>query len=246
MLEIACDESGYEGEKLIGSTTRLFAHASVSLAEPAAVLAELRVRIRSPATEYKANHLLRPQHRRTLRWFLGESGPVYGRGHVFLLDKPAFVRRVFDEHVGGEFPGPESANDILRTKAEPDLDVLRPTARHRAAAFREWLSADPVGRSVLDPLVPAIVAAVTHWGPVTIAHDRQTQLPPRRVEVLKERCPLRDIRFLEALRHPEIQIADILAGTVRALTEAGDPELIHLLPPYTDAGSRSTGEVGPE
>lgn len=155
MREIACDESGYEGERLIGSTTRLFAHASVGLTEPAAVLAELRARIRSPATEYKANHLLRPQHRKTLRWFLGESGPVHGRGHVFLLDKAAFVRQAFAEHIGGEFPDPRTANELLRVKGDPDLDVLEPPARQRAATFREWLSADPIGRSVLDPLTAA-------------------------------------------------------------------------------------------
>ena len=30
-LEITCDESGYEGEKLIGTTTDVFAHAGVRL-----------------------------------------------------------------------------------------------------------------------------------------------------------------------------------------------------------------------
>jgi hypothetical protein len=30
-VEIACDESGYEGEKLIGTTTDVFAHASVRM-----------------------------------------------------------------------------------------------------------------------------------------------------------------------------------------------------------------------
>jgi hypothetical protein len=234
MREIACDESGYEGEKLIGSTTRLFAHASVDLPEPAAVLAELRARIKSPATQYKANHLLRPQHRATLRWFLGETGPVHGLGHVFLLDKAEFVRQRLAEHIGADVPD-RVANELLRVKGDPDLTVLPAAAHARAAAFREWLTADPIGRSVLDPLVPAIVAAVAHWGPVTIAHDRQTQLPPRRIEILKERCPLAGIRFLEAEAHPEIQIADILAGTVRAITEAGDPELSRLLPPYLAA-----------
>ncbi|MFD0521252.1 hypothetical protein [Paractinoplanes durhamensis] len=191
MREIACDESGYEGEKLIGSTTRFFAHASVRIPDPAAVLAELRARIKSPATQYKANHLLRPQHRATLRWFLGDTGPVHGRGHVFLLDKTAFVRDLVAEHIGTEIADDQVANDLLRVKGDPDLEFLPPPARARAAAFREWLGADPIGRSVLDPLVPAIVAAVAHWGPVTIAHDRQTQLPPRRVAVLTERCPSR-------------------------------------------------------
>ena len=228
MFEIACDESGYEGEKLIGSTTRLFAHASVRLPDAAAVLAELRGRIRSPATQYKATHLLREKNRAVLVWFLGPSGPVLGNGHVFLLDKAEFVRREFARIFGVEPADLAAANDVLRVRSS------RPVPPE-ATAFRAWLLADPVGRSVLDPLVPAIVAAVEHWGPVAVAHDRQTQLPPRRIEVLRERCALRGLRFLDAQSHPEIQIADILAGTVRRITEDGDPELIRLLPPYLSA-----------
>jgi hypothetical protein len=233
--EIACDESGYEGERLIGSTTRLFAHASVRVPDPAGVLAELRARIRSPASQYKANHLLREKHRGTLRWFLGPDGPVAGHGHVFLLDKAVFVREQLARHIGVEMPDDQFANDLLRLKTTPEVSALPEAVRRRAADFREWLRADPVGRSVLDPLVPAIVAAVEHWGPVTIAHDRQTQLPPRRIEILRERCALQGIRFLDAASHPEIQIADILAGTVRWTTEEGDSELRGLLHPYLGA-----------
>ncbi|MGX6605511.1 DUF3800 domain-containing protein [Micromonosporaceae bacterium Da 78-11] len=226
MREIACDESGYEGEKLIGSTTRLFAHASICLPDDDAALAiaELRDRIRSPATQYKANHLLRAKHRPALEWFLGPTGPVHDRGHVFLLDKADFVRSRFALVFG--FPPPDLAlaNSVLRSRGAD--------APGWAAPFREWLLADPIGRSVLDPLVPALVAAVEHWGPVSIAHDRQTQLPPRRLEVVRERCALQGIRFLDAESHPQIQIADILAGTVRRLSEDADPTLSHLLPPY--------------
>jgi hypothetical protein len=228
VLEIACDESGYEGEKLIGSTTRLFAHASVRLPDAAAVLAELRARIRSPATQYKATHLLREKNRAVLVWFLGPAGPVLGNGHVFLLDKAEFVRREFARIFGAEPADLSLANDLLRARSS------HPTPPE-AAGFRAWLLEDPVGRSVLDPLVPAIVAAVEHWGPAAVAHDRQTQLPPRRIEVLRERCALLGLRFLDAESHPEIQIADILAGTVRRITEDGDPELIRLLPPYLSA-----------
>ena len=82
VLEIACDESGYEGDKLIDTTTDVFAHASVALdVEPAAdCMRELRHRIRSPADEYKANHILRQKHREVLRWFLGSiiAGPRGG------------------------------------------------------------------------------------------------------------------------------------------------------------------------
>jgi hypothetical protein len=101
-----------------------------------------------------------------------------------------------------------------------------------ASSFRAWLLEDPIGRSVLDPLVPAVEAAVSHWGPVAVAHDRQTQLAPRRLEVLRARCPVLGFRFLDAESHPQIQLADILAGTVRAITETGDAELRPLVAPY--------------
>jgi hypothetical protein len=82
--EIACDESGYEGEKLVGGETDVFAHASVLLAaaEAAGCIAELRRRIRSPAQEYKANHLLREKHRPVLLWLLGADGPIRGRARA--------------------------------------------------------------------------------------------------------------------------------------------------------------------
>lgn len=229
MQEIACDESGYEGEKLIGSTTRYFAHASIRLsgAEAAPVLAELRARIRSPATQYKATHLLREKHRPVLTWFLGATGPIHGHGHVFLLDKAAFVRSQFARIFGFDPADLALANAVLRARGTD--------APRWAAPFREWLLADPIGRSVLDPLVPAIVAAVEHWGPADVAHDRQTQLPPRRVEVLRERCALGGLRFLDAESHPRIQIADILAGTVRRITEDGESALSDLLPPFLTA-----------
>jgi hypothetical protein len=230
LMEIACDESGYEGEKLIGSTTRLFAHASVRVPDAADVLASLRERIRSPATEYKANHLLRSKHHAVLTWFLGTSGPVHGRGHVFLLDKSDFVRAAFVREFGFAPPDLAFANDVLRVRNALPVPPF-------AAGFRARLLSDPIGQSVLDPLVPALVAAVSHWGgllggPISVAHDRQTQLPPRRIEVIRERCALGEIRFLDALSHPEIQIADILAGTVRAITESGDRSLLPLLPAY--------------
>lgn len=94
-MEIACDESGYEGEKLVGGTTDVFAHASVRLDADRATdcIRELRERIRSPATEYKANHLLRQKHRSALTWLLGPMGPLRGTAHVYLIDKAFFVVR---------------------------------------------------------------------------------------------------------------------------------------------------------
>jgi hypothetical protein len=102
-VEIACDESGSEGENLVGGNTDVFAHASVRLDTESATncVQEIRSRIRSPALEYKANHLLREKHRSVLRWLLGPSGPIHGHAHVQLTDKAFFVvGRVIDLLVG--------------------------------------------------------------------------------------------------------------------------------------------------
>ncbi|KOV97085.1 hypothetical protein ADK65_26695 [Streptomyces sp. NRRL B-1140] len=93
MLEIACDESGSDGENLTGGNTDVFAHAGVSLSEAAAAatVREIRDRIRSPAEEYKANHLLREKHRAVLEWLLAPRGPIHGRARVHLMEKTFFV-----------------------------------------------------------------------------------------------------------------------------------------------------------
>jgi len=93
LREIACDESGSEGEKLVGGNTDVFAHAGVELSAEAAaeIVVEARRRIASPAVEYKANHLLREKNRSVLEWFLGAAGPIYGNAHVYLVDKAFFL-----------------------------------------------------------------------------------------------------------------------------------------------------------
>ena len=94
-VEIACDESGSEGENLVGGETDVFAHAGVRLTpgSRAACVREIRARIGSPAEEYKANHLLRGKHRPVLEWLLDPAGPLAGRGHVHLTDKTFFAVR---------------------------------------------------------------------------------------------------------------------------------------------------------
>ncbi|MEU3460519.1 DUF3800 domain-containing protein [Streptomyces sp. NPDC006733] len=93
LVEVACDESGSDGENLLGGNTDVFAHAGVRLevAVAAASIQEIRNRIRSPAQEYKANHLLREKHRPVLTWLLGPLGPIHGHAQVHLTDKAFFV-----------------------------------------------------------------------------------------------------------------------------------------------------------
>ncbi|EWT02487.1 hypothetical protein N865_05210 [Intrasporangium oryzae NRRL B-24470] len=88
-VEVACDESGSEGDKLVGGSTDVFAHASLVVDTRTAVetIARIRVEARSPATEVKASVVLREQNRRVLEWLLGPDGPLHGAAHVHLTDK---------------------------------------------------------------------------------------------------------------------------------------------------------------
>jgi hypothetical protein len=263
VLEIACDESGYEGEKLIDTTTDVFAHAGVHL-DPAAAeacMAQLRVRIRSPATEYKANHLLRAKHRAVLVWLLSPASPLYGAGHVFLIDKAYFVVQKLTEVLGSPPPVVDhdflvAANNLMRVKtigspvdeffALPQAASLAP-ARPRAEAFRAWLLGQPRSTSVLDPLIPSLVRAVAYWGadePVAIVHDRQKTLPAERIAQLGPATTARlaGVRMASSALDARIQLADILAGAARKIASDelnghGDQELTALLRPYVDAES---------
>ncbi len=249
--EIWCDESGYEGEKLIDSTTPLFAHASVHLAEDVAkdLVGEVRARVRSPVSAYRAGHLLREKNRAVLRWFLGPESGVYGHGSVHVIDKADWVATRVAALLGVEAGRIDrspyvlaAANDLLRGKDRPGVtdEFFRVSGltegRERAELFRAWLLADPVVNSVLDPLVPALLAAARRWGPVTVRHDRQIMLPPRRVEHLRELSGglLLGLRFADLDSHAPIQVADMLAGTVRWIIEHPESGLTALAEPYLD------------
>jgi len=248
VVDIACDESGYEGEKLVGGVTRVFAHASVRIDEAAATacVAELRRLIRSPATEYKANHVLRSKHRPVLLWLLSADGPLAGNAHVYLIDKTFFLVQKLAEvllpDAGVELfeqvrDRPEilrAANDLLRSRAEEDVetpffDVLRDSgdrtlealaaARDQAKAFRQT---QPLTLPILDPLWPAILHSTEYWdSPVSIAHDRQTTLSPDRIAALKTLATgrLAELTLHESFSHPRVQVADFLAGVARRIAE---------------------------
>jgi hypothetical protein len=311
VVEVACDESGYEGEKLVGGSTVVFAHGSVGwdLESANACMRELRERIRSPATEYKANHLLREKHRWVLLWLIGPDGPLLGHAHVCLLDKPFHLlsklveillegvaqspyrgfrqddrsratalalyrhgRRAFRSEHWDAFL--EAVNNLLRVKERldtaspvdsfycmvdvllshaegPSGEVLRRLRGTRAVAeeYRAGLTSSPDHSPALDPLIPAIVQDVLHWGRgadrVAIVHDRQNTLSQQRVAQLKLRFDepgLAGLRLVEAACHVPIQLADIIAGVARQiatdqLNGNGDPELTELLRPYVDGQS---------
>ncbi|ONI89832.1 hypothetical protein ALI144C_03810 [Actinosynnema sp. ALI-1.44] len=226
--EVACDESGSEGSNLIDGITDVFAHASVLLPTEAAeaCVLELRARIRSPALEYKANHLLREKHRAVLLWLLGPAGPMLGHAAVHLTEKAFFVAGKIVELLT---PGEEvlsiyhADRSVLRTYT----DVLR--AGHR---------------DQLDLLIPAIVRAVDRWGggePVSVVHDRQNLLTDDRIAQLRRilGARLAGLRFVDSRDDARVQIADFLAGVARRIASDelnghGDGELVDALRPYVD------------
>ncbi|MEN3608892.1 hypothetical protein AAH979_05020 [Plantactinospora sp. ZYX-F-223] len=322
-LEIACDESGSEGERLVGGVTDVFAHASTELDTETATtcVLELRDRIRSPATEYKAGHLLREKHRPVLVWLLGAEGPLSGYARVHLTEKTFFVvgklvNLLVDDlgyeaslglHQGHratalaralhrEGPaalGPQrwtallgSFNYLLRPRnrrgvrvsvdsffelvevvgasgpAGPVGEILEPlrAARPRLESLVARLHADPRAVPALNPILPALVRAVSYWSvadrPVSIVHDIQTALTAESVAQLRELFGKPDpallryapsgrltgLRFAESHLDPRVQVADFLAGTARRIASddlngRGDPELTALLRPYVDGYS---------
>ncbi|MFF8970020.1 hypothetical protein [Streptomyces sp. NPDC014995] len=127
--EVACDESGSDGENLTSGNTLVFAHASVRMPVETAAghIREIRDRIRSPAEEYKANHLLREKHRAVLEWLLSPGGPLYGRAHVHLVEKAFFVV--------------DRAVDLLLGDAEAAVTLFRRGPRtFQDAEWREFLA----------------------------------------------------------------------------------------------------------
>ncbi len=264
VVEIACDESGSEGENLLGGETDVLAHGSVRLDAEAAAdcVRELRDRIRSPAQEYKANHLLRTKHRRTLVWLLGPSGPIHGHAQVHLTDKTFFVVGKVVDLLLDEVPYAESIGHVQGPRARALTAVLHHegprvlgpswTAFLRAFVGLLRLSNRRELIPPLDPLMPAIIATVGHWSgggtPVAVVHDEQPSLKAERIAQLEgilaasPRTRLHELRFADSRDDPRVQVADFLAGVARRIASDelnghGDGELTALLRSYVDTES---------
>lgn len=311
VVEIACDESGSEGEKLVGGTTDVFAHASLDVAADVAVacIDEVRVRARSPAEELKASVVLREQNRAVLEDLLGPGGPFHGHARVHLTDKelylvgklvellgngtahdPCALHRDATAELGDRWRRLLAAfNDLMRARLVDDARVLADDVAvladglARAAAgtttgdtlttLARALPTDTAGLrhlldksrgvTVLDPLVPALAAAVAHWGAdgraVSVVHDEHRTLRETGLAHLGTLCgtggAFAGIRFVDSRDDPRVQLADFLAGAARRIASDArrgqpDPVLTRLLRPYVDPasvwGERTTvGVLGP-
>lgn len=91
-IEVACDESGNEGENLTQAGSRVFAHAGVTISNDVAddLMRRLRIELGTQATEVKSKVILKPGNRDLLEWLLSEPRLV-GNANVHLTDKRYFV-----------------------------------------------------------------------------------------------------------------------------------------------------------
>ncbi|MFB9678931.1 hypothetical protein [Streptosporangium vulgare] len=156
-MEISCDESGSEGEKLIGGNTDVFTHASLCLdvESAASCIRGIRDRAPSPAVEYKANVLLREKNRPALTWLLGPSGPIHGKAHVHLTDKTFLVIGRLTGLLAGE-SGPETiAETTAETAHAPDMGLRRDLRQDRR-----------------DRQIGAMAATLYREGLRTFGHER--------------------------------------------------------------------------
>lgn len=140
-LEVACDESGSEGQRLIGGSTDVFAHASLHLATDVAAdcIQRLRVWTRSPAEEYKASVVLRAQNRPALTWLLGPSGPLHERAHVHLTEKSYFVVGALAGFVADR-SGRSTDFDGWQDRRADALALHLYQEGPRAAGLRRWIA----------------------------------------------------------------------------------------------------------
>lgn len=93
ITQIACDESGSEGENLTTAQHPVFVHASVNLSldEAEDIILSLRSATGSQAQELKSAQILKPKFRPNLVHLLRDGGPLDGRVNLYYADKSYFV-----------------------------------------------------------------------------------------------------------------------------------------------------------
>lgn len=94
---IFCDESGHDGENLIGGTTPVLAHSSlnIGLEEATELVAYIRTKTRAQSPELKAGEIMR--NSQVVDDLFGERGQLVGRAQVYLVEKAYFaVGKIID------------------------------------------------------------------------------------------------------------------------------------------------------
>lgn len=100
-IEIACDESGNDGENSLNGSSTVFAHASVALSWDSAehLMAEVRNQTGSQSAELKSRVLLNYRNTEVARWLL-QQPTIINSSSVHLTHKRFFlVTKLFDSTV---------------------------------------------------------------------------------------------------------------------------------------------------
>lgn len=252
VIEIGCDESGADGENLVGGNTLFFAHGSVgvSVEVAGAVISEIRERIRSPAEEYKANHLLREKHRAVLEWFLRT---LRGSAHVELVRKESFLVGRVVEVLGGEAGDAEvllregfsggawgdflvSGNRLLRMRAEVDGEVL---VREFLGSLRvlRSVAVGAAAREILGTLagqqdrafayrasIPALIPVLDPLFPTVVDTAAHWSSPGTPVHLVHDRQTLLTPARIEWIRQRAEERGVALAG-MRLVQARSDPRV---------------------
>jgi hypothetical protein len=123
--------------------------------------------------------------------------------------------------------------------------VLEPVTRRRVlAVMQRLIDEDPEIPPPLEPLVPALAETILFWSAggrsVSVVHDEQSALTPGRVARLGaflagvvDPPPLAAFIQVDSRDDPRVQVADLLAGIARHLTQhPATPGTTALLTPY--------------
>ena len=153
---------------------------------------------------------------------------------------------------------------LARSPAPADvrqvITALRPT-RPIAEATRAAHTQNPKLTPLMEPLLPAVTCAVTHWGvrtrSLSVVHDEQSALTRERIAEIATTFSashpghrLSDVRMVDSSGEPRVQIADFVAGIARRcaidqLLDRADPEIATLLSPLVDQESVWVSGWGP-
>lgn len=87
VAEVYLDESGHDGENLVGGSTRVFAYAGLhmELNDAFEIVQYIRKEIRAQGPELKARQVIK--HPRLVDYLYGENGVLVGKAKVYLADK---------------------------------------------------------------------------------------------------------------------------------------------------------------
>jgi hypothetical protein len=145
----------------------------------------------------------------------------------------------------------DAVASVLATEPESEAAAVLARLRAadgRAAEVRAALEEDRRAAPLMEPLLPALMRAIEAWGArtdsLTVIHDEQSALTPWRVAEMGARLAaspaggrLESVQRVDSRAHPQVQVADLLAGLGRRWAAAA-------LARRTDAASPNDTPAG--